>query len=657
MNGASSSAARRQRTSATLRAIRPSVSNDGAKGVMPPSSNQPRLGFTPTVPQNDAGRITDAAVCVPNAAGTIQSATAAALPLDDPPGVWSGWRGLAVFPGAKYASSVVTVLPSTMAPACFARATQAASRSGLRPRWIGEPSSVGRSAVSIMSLTPSGTPCSSPVAGSRSQAIAARRTASASTQVHAPISFSRASMRDRQASTSSTERSRPARIAAAASTRPSSLAAGAALIAQALKRRARTARAAADRTRRRHALGLRRDRALLGSRAARAPTSTTRVAHRPNSGRVRTNPACACASRRFGNPTASANTGANGGVPSPCASVVMAPNPRMSTSALSPMAPSAATPAGNAMATAGGVALHVCQTFGDDARRMPNSMPLPPAPVTSDAPAISFAASSMHFEAAIHTFRKIPGAAAKNSRHAAASDARQRAIEHSTERHGRDAGAAVAIVATGKSRVGERQHVDRLDLHRLRERIGERAVDPAQLVEHVGAEHADAQRVRIAPIERAPGRPALRAPIANFLETHGARHHIGERNRATRVLRRTQANHAAAQQRPRLVDRARPALEQRRRDRRVQDGRAQARGVADWRSCMQELAVAKRERLAGGRHPPQSGDDVEHPRNGCAIGAAERHDTRRITRPLVRSRSRRTRGTRCSSDRRGSHER
>ena len=50
-------------------------------------------------PQNEAGRTIDAAVCVPRAAGTMPSATAAAEPLEDPPGVRFASRGLRVLPG------------------------------------------------------------------------------------------------------------------------------------------------------------------------------------------------------------------------------------------------------------------------------------------------------------------------------------------------------------------------------------------------------------------------------------------------------------------------------------------------------------------------------------------------------------------------------
>ena len=56
----------------------------------------------------------------------------------------------------------MTVLPRITAPAARRRATHAASAPGRRPAWIALPRSVGRSAVSTMSLTPTGTPCSGP---------------------------------------------------------------------------------------------------------------------------------------------------------------------------------------------------------------------------------------------------------------------------------------------------------------------------------------------------------------------------------------------------------------------------------------------------------------------------------------------------------------
>ena len=58
---------------------------------------------------------------------------------------------------------MVTVLPRMTAPAERSAAMQAASASGWRPLKNAEPCSVGMSAVSMMSLMPTGTPCSGPM--------------------------------------------------------------------------------------------------------------------------------------------------------------------------------------------------------------------------------------------------------------------------------------------------------------------------------------------------------------------------------------------------------------------------------------------------------------------------------------------------------------
>ena len=57
------------------------------------------MGLKPTTPQKAAGRITEPLVCEPTAPGTMHAATAAAEPLEDPPGVRSGSCGLRVLPG------------------------------------------------------------------------------------------------------------------------------------------------------------------------------------------------------------------------------------------------------------------------------------------------------------------------------------------------------------------------------------------------------------------------------------------------------------------------------------------------------------------------------------------------------------------------------
>ena len=57
------------------------------------------MGLKPTTPQNAAGRITEPLVCEPTAAGTMCAATAAAEPLEEPPGVRPASWGLVVLPG------------------------------------------------------------------------------------------------------------------------------------------------------------------------------------------------------------------------------------------------------------------------------------------------------------------------------------------------------------------------------------------------------------------------------------------------------------------------------------------------------------------------------------------------------------------------------
>ena len=56
-------------------------------------------------------------VCVPSATGTKLAATAAADPLDEPPGVCARSCGLRSGPGTNSAYCDVTVLPRTTAPA------------------------------------------------------------------------------------------------------------------------------------------------------------------------------------------------------------------------------------------------------------------------------------------------------------------------------------------------------------------------------------------------------------------------------------------------------------------------------------------------------------------------------------------------------------
>src|SRR5208337_1039952 len=81
----------------------------------------------PQMPQNAAGRVIDPPVWVPTDPKHMPQATAAAEPLDEPPGVRSMFQGLRVTGGSIQAKGVVTVLPRMIAPAARKRATTAAS--------------------------------------------------------------------------------------------------------------------------------------------------------------------------------------------------------------------------------------------------------------------------------------------------------------------------------------------------------------------------------------------------------------------------------------------------------------------------------------------------------------------------------------------------
>jgi len=65
----------------------------------PVRGTSPCVGLKPYTPQKAAGRITEPLVWLPRASGTMLAATAAAEPLEDPPGVCSRFHGLRVFPG------------------------------------------------------------------------------------------------------------------------------------------------------------------------------------------------------------------------------------------------------------------------------------------------------------------------------------------------------------------------------------------------------------------------------------------------------------------------------------------------------------------------------------------------------------------------------
>src|SRR5581483_12431114 len=112
----------------------------------------------PTMPQYAAGRQIEPIVWLPSATGQRPAATAAADPLLEPPGVRPGAAGLRVGPGAKYAISVVTVLPTTIAPAATSRVTAVACVPAKDPGGSEVPARVGKPCRWKMSFRPTGRP-------------------------------------------------------------------------------------------------------------------------------------------------------------------------------------------------------------------------------------------------------------------------------------------------------------------------------------------------------------------------------------------------------------------------------------------------------------------------------------------------------------------
>src|SRR5207247_299079 len=90
-------------TDATSPANVPTWSSVFEKWIAPAVERRPPVGLNPTVPEYAPGRIVEPFVCVPIAPGITPAATAAAEPIDDPPGVRPRSYGLRVGPGVRNA--------------------------------------------------------------------------------------------------------------------------------------------------------------------------------------------------------------------------------------------------------------------------------------------------------------------------------------------------------------------------------------------------------------------------------------------------------------------------------------------------------------------------------------------------------------------------
>lgn len=92
-----------------LFAMKPSVSSDGQVDRQVCRESSWKVGLMANAPQKDAGRTMDPPVCVPMPRWQSLAPTAAALPLELPPGVTSAPRGLRAGDGLPPASWAATV--------------------------------------------------------------------------------------------------------------------------------------------------------------------------------------------------------------------------------------------------------------------------------------------------------------------------------------------------------------------------------------------------------------------------------------------------------------------------------------------------------------------------------------------------------------------
>ena len=145
--------------------------------MIPRPLTSPTVGLIPTIPFMDAGHTTDPSVSVPTATMHRFAATPAPDPELDPHGFRSSAYGFRVCPprplhpltecgDRKFAHSLKLVFPRITAPAARNRSTTPASRGLAAPTSPSDPAVVCiRSAVSMLSLISTGTPCMGPRRG------------------------------------------------------------------------------------------------------------------------------------------------------------------------------------------------------------------------------------------------------------------------------------------------------------------------------------------------------------------------------------------------------------------------------------------------------------------------------------------------------------
>src|SRR5258707_13500991 len=104
----------------------------------------PTVGLKPKQPQKLAGRRIEPRTWVPSPTLMAPTATAAAEPLLEPPGVRAVTHGLRVSRGSVAANSVLTVLPPMTAPSSRNPAPLSPTRYMINPANRAAPSLVGQ---------------------------------------------------------------------------------------------------------------------------------------------------------------------------------------------------------------------------------------------------------------------------------------------------------------------------------------------------------------------------------------------------------------------------------------------------------------------------------------------------------------------------------
>src|SRR5687767_4654000 len=155
------------------------------KGDSGQAGTRPKEGFRPKRPVKPQGMRIEPPPSVPTVSGPMPAATAAALPPEEPPGVFFGFQGLRVMPVSGLSvtpfqpNSGVVVLPTSTAPASRRRATTGASSfQGPAGSVVFEPRRVGQPLVRMMSLMEVGTPSSGPMGAPFVQRASLARAAS-----------------------------------------------------------------------------------------------------------------------------------------------------------------------------------------------------------------------------------------------------------------------------------------------------------------------------------------------------------------------------------------------------------------------------------------------------------------------------------------------